>query len=172
MLDIIINSLWLIFPAYCANVSPVLLKGRRPIDFGRNFVDGRRILGDGKTIRGFLGGTFFGFLAGLILVFAQNFLHIPHLIFGHTYLTAFLLSFGALLGDLIGSFIKRRFNLERGAEAPILDQLDFLIISLALLSIVSPIPLSWAIFLLILTPIVHRESNVLGYILKLKKVPW
>jgi CDP-2,3-bis-(O-geranylgeranyl)-sn-glycerol synthase len=30
-----------------------------------------------------------------------------------------------LFGDIIGSFIKRRFGLKRGDPAPVLDQVDF-----------------------------------------------
>lgn len=172
MLEIIINSLWLVWPAYCANLFPVFLKGKTPIDRGRNFIDGRRLLGDGKTIEGFIGGTLFGFFMGLVLVFFQTQFAVPYLAFNHTALSAFVLAFGALFGDLIGSFVKRRFDLKRGAKAPILDQLDFIVGSLCAVSLIIDIPLSWIVFLLVLTPIVHRESNILGYLLKLKKVPW
>ncbi len=37
-------------------------------------------------------------------------------------LLGILLGLGAMLGDLGGSFIKRRFQLKRGALAPLLDQ--------------------------------------------------
>ena len=44
-------------------------------------------------------------------------------------LIGFLLGFGALLGDALGSFIKRRMGIGRGKPAPILDQIDFLIVA-------------------------------------------
>ncbi|MGC9310292.1 MAG: CDP-2,3-bis-(O-geranylgeranyl)-sn-glycerol synthase, partial [Candidatus Aenigmatarchaeota archaeon] len=141
MWGIILNSLWLVLPAYCANFFPVFLKGRRPLDFGRKFSDGRRIFGDGKTWEGLIGGAFFGFAIGIIQIFLQNgpLLGVSSLAFHHTYLTVFVLPFAALLGDIIGSFFKRRFGMKRGAEAPLLDQLDFLVFSLAAVSIFAEI---------------------------------
>lgn len=175
MWDIILNSLWMILPAYCANAMPVFLKGRTPLDGGRKFIDGNRIFGDGKTWEGIIGGTLFGCFIGLVQIFLQNeYLNqFQILTFHQTFTTIFVLAFFALMGDLIvGSFFKRRFNLARGAPAPFLDQLDFLIISLAALSVVNPVPLSWVLFLIILTPIIHKSANVIGYIIKVKDVPW
>ena len=53
-LEIILQALWLILPAYVANASAVLVGGGTPVDFGKNWRDGKRILGDGKTWRGLL----------------------------------------------------------------------------------------------------------------------
>ena len=55
---IILQALWIIIPAYVSNASAVLVGGGTPIDFGKNWSDGKRILGDGKTWRGLLSGTF------------------------------------------------------------------------------------------------------------------
>ena len=43
---LVVEALKLIFPAYCANATPVLAGGGLPLDFGKNFVD-----------EGFLGKT-------------------------------------------------------------------------------------------------------------------
>ena len=59
-------SVYYIIPAYVANGFAVVTGGGRPIDLGRKFSDKRRILGDGKTIRGFTGGLIIGFSAGLL----------------------------------------------------------------------------------------------------------
>ena len=54
----IIVSLYIISPAYVSNGFAVLFgRNGHPIDGGRNFFDNNRILGDGKTIVGFIGGT-------------------------------------------------------------------------------------------------------------------
>ncbi|RLJ00584.1 MAG: CDP-2,3-bis-(O-geranylgeranyl)-sn-glycerol synthase [Candidatus Aenigmatarchaeota archaeon] len=173
MLDIIINSLWLIIPAYCANIFPVLVKGKYPIDFKKDFVDGHRLLGDGKTIEGFFSGIIFGSLIGLLQIYLQPFIGQFYIFqFQHSLFTIILLSAGAMVGDLIGSFVKRRFGLERGAPAPILDQLDFMVFSLTAVSIIISIEVSWVIFLLIITPILHYSSNIFVYTLKLKDRPW
>ena len=169
MLDLIINSFWIILPSYFANFVPVLLKGKKPLDFKKNFVDGNRVLGDGKTIEGFFGGIFAGILFGLLQIYVQQYLPIQ---FHHNHLTIVLLSFGAVFGDLFGSFVKRRFNLKQGEPAPILDQLDFLIFSLASVSLIIDISLSTVIFLILVTPIIHYISNIFAYLFKLKKVPW
>jgi len=173
MLDIIINSLWLILPAYCANLFPVIMNGKHPIDFKKNFVDGYRLLGDGKTIEGFFSGIIFGTLVGILQIYLQPFMGQFYVFqFQHNLLTVILLSTGAIVGDLIGSFVKRRFRLERGAPTPILDQLDFLVFSLVVLSVIISIKFSWVIFLLFITPLIHYSSNIFAFTLKLKDKPW
>ena len=62
--EIIIQALWLVLPAYVANASALIFGGGTPIDFGKKWKDGRRILGDGKTWRGLFIGTFVGMTAG------------------------------------------------------------------------------------------------------------
>ena len=62
--EIILQSLWLILPAYIANGCAALFGGGTPIDFGKNYNDGKRILGDGKTWRGLILGTLFGMIGG------------------------------------------------------------------------------------------------------------
>ncbi|MFX0042150.1 MAG: CDP-2,3-bis-(O-geranylgeranyl)-sn-glycerol synthase [Candidatus Hodarchaeota archaeon] len=92
----------------------------------------------------------------------------------------FLASYGAVLGDLIGSFLKRRFNIKSGAPLWIVDQLDFALIAILFVSIpgfISPslflIPdLHIIIFLLILTPAVSIIANTVAYAVGLKDVPW
>ena len=54
-------------PAYLPNPVAALLGGGVPVDGGRNFRDGRRIFGDGKTFR----GLFLGILAGIGLGLLQ-----------------------------------------------------------------------------------------------------
>ncbi|MCX6643833.1 MAG: CDP-archaeol synthase, partial [Candidatus Bathyarchaeota archaeon] len=73
---LIIEALKFIFPAYCANATPVLAGGGTRMDFGKNFYDGKRVLGDNKTFRGFFFGWGVGIGVGLLegLVFGfQNF---------------------------------------------------------------------------------------------------
>jgi len=43
---------------------------------------------------------------------------------------AILMSFGALTGDIIGSFIKRRVNVKSGDPSPFMDQLGFILMAL------------------------------------------
>lgn len=156
-----------ILPAYVANGAPVLFGGGPPVDFGKNFFDGRRIFGDNKTLRGLLSGILSGLLVGLILSFT---------VFQPSYFSYFIAqSLGAHIGDLFGSFVKRRLNLKPGQSAPILDQLGFLLFAfLAMYFICGSIPLTSLeiAILLVLTLILHPLTNLGAYLLKLKSRPY
>ncbi|MCK4883607.1 MAG: CDP-archaeol synthase, partial [Candidatus Diapherotrites archaeon] len=65
---LIFNSLLLIFPAYVSNSAAIIFGGWKPIDFNKNWFDGKRILGNGKTIS----GSVFGVLAGFLVAIALN----------------------------------------------------------------------------------------------------
>ncbi|MCZ7379960.1 MAG: CDP-2,3-bis-(O-geranylgeranyl)-sn-glycerol synthase [Candidatus Methanoperedens sp.] len=170
----ILKASWLMLPAYIANPTAVVFGGGTPIDFGKNWKDGRRILGDGKTFRGLIGGTVCGIIVGLIQMQAPS-----QFSWGAFTLAAIVaLSFGALLGDIVKSFFKRRLGLARGAEFPLVDQLDFVAGAWILSYIVEP---KWfienftfgiIITVIIFTPILHRLTNIIGYYAKLKKEPW
>jgi CDP-2,3-bis-(O-geranylgeranyl)-sn-glycerol synthase len=174
-MDIIIEiakAIWFILPAYGANAFPPLMKGKIPIDRGKK-LGKNRILGDGKTVEGTIGGIIFGFFVGLVQIFVQSKINIePYGFVNITIPLILTLTVGALIGDMIGSFIKRRFGIERGKPAPLLDQLDFLIFALILSSLVVKIETITIIILLILTPPVHYISNVIGYFSKIKKKPY
>jgi CDP-2,3-bis-(O-geranylgeranyl)-sn-glycerol synthase len=176
-------SLWFIFPAYVANAVPVLVGGGKPVDLGRNFFDGRRILGDGKTFRGLGGGLVAGTLMGIFEAFISSWVivelgRLTQLsdvtldTLRYEPLRALLISCGALLGDMLGSFIKRRIGMKGGTPAPLLDQLTFLLGALALVSFRFPFQLDYAIVLVVLTPVIHLAANAISYLIGLKKVPW
>ncbi|MGA7470204.1 MAG: CDP-archaeol synthase, partial [Halobacteriota archaeon] len=107
MLALIIDALWLMLPAYVPNSSAVLFAGKTPLDLGRNFVDGKRVFGSGKTFRGLIGGTLSGIAVGLLLQLIKNSTHIGVPSFEPLSVIA-ALSLGAMLGDLTKSFFKRR----------------------------------------------------------------
>ena len=172
-----ITTLLIIWPPYVANATPVvaskLFKRRTPIDFGRNFIDGRRIFGDGKTYEGFITGLLAGFVIGeltyIIVAKTVNItLELP------APLTVFIMCLAALLGDLTGAFIKRRLGLPRGAPAPLLDQLDFLLAALLALWLVQPsiLRVIYVIIAVLITPPIHLATNAAAYLLGLKREPW
>jgi len=183
LLALIELSIWLGLPAWIANSMPVLFGGGTPIDGGRHFRDGYRILGNGKTIRGFIVGVFLGVLTGIGQSLAAPYLE-PIMAEYVTVTTemsailympipaAFLLSVGALTGDLIGSFFKRRIDIKSGNPAPVLDQLGFIIMGLLLASpFLQPAGI-YAMILISITLGIHWISNAVGYLLGLKKHPW
>ncbi|MGA9387747.1 MAG: CDP-2,3-bis-(O-geranylgeranyl)-sn-glycerol synthase [Candidatus Bathyarchaeia archaeon] len=164
---IIIEALKFVFPAYCANAVPVIVGGGPPLDFGRSFPDGRPVFGKNKTFRGFFSGLAVGAVAGLAETAVFGFQSFPALL-------GVLLSFGALMGDLMGAFLKRRIGLAPGELLPVIDQTDFIIGALLLSLPVSLPLLSWEIVLtvLIITPPVHLLTNFAAYKLGLKRNPW
>lgn len=166
MFEDLINFIIFILPCYVANATPVALSKiipmKNPIDRGKKFIDGRRILGDGKTIEGFISGVIVGTLVGLILSFLG--LHKLHV--------SFILALGAMIGDSLGSFIKRRVGIPRGKPFPIVDQVSFVIISLILANAIVFIPMRFYLYAVIITPPLHLGTNFIAYLLKLKEVPW
>ena len=173
------TSLYFILPAYFSNGAALAFGGGTPVDFGKKDKKGNRWIGDGVTWRGLISGTLIGILTGavqgyldpLIIKSVGQYIITPIIPnFTSGILIGFLLGFGALLGDAIGSFIKRRLGINRGQRAPLLDQLDFIIFALILVSFV--VELNW-IFIVIsiaLTLIIHSITNILAYLLKIKDV--
>jgi len=162
IIQLIIEALKFIFPAYCANATPVLAGGGTRMDFGKNFYDGKRIFGDNKNFRGFFFGLAIGVLVGSI----------ECVLFCFPILFSILIPLGALLGDLAGAFLKRRLGIAPGGLLPIVDQVDFVVGAL-----VFSIPLgivNWelAVTVLLITPPIHLFTNFIAYKMKLKKHPW
>ncbi|MCD6591114.1 MAG: CDP-2,3-bis-(O-geranylgeranyl)-sn-glycerol synthase [Candidatus Aenigmarchaeota archaeon] len=178
MIDIytFIEAVWLMWPAYGANGLCVLARGKRPIDFGWK-LRGKPILGPGKTWEGFALGVLIAVLVASFQMFAFEFLpwdlspvHLD--IVPMSPFLGFVIGLGAMVGDLGGSFVKRRLGIPRGKPAPLLDQLDFIIGMFVFLAFVTPIKWEWVVILLILTPAVHLAANGIAYLVKLKSVPY
>ncbi len=167
--QIILKLLLFLAPMYFANSSAMLLGGKTPIDLGKNFFDGKPIFGKGKTFR----GLFFGIAMGTIASFILSLIFpIETTLFGNYLFLGFLLSVGALIGDLIASFFKRRNKINQGEEILFLDQLDFVIGGMIFGSLIYTPEFYEIIFVGAITLIVHRASNFIAYKIKLKKVPW
>ncbi len=165
-LQAVIGAFIFFLPAYVANTAAGFLGGGRPLDNGKRMRDGRRIFGEGKTVRGTIGGI----SAGVIFRLGENVYHSEPLSAGAA--LAFSLASGAIVGDITGSFIKRRLGCESGESAPLLDQLDFVIGALFFASLITPLAQETIIILLIISPIGHLGVNIAGYLLHKKEVPW
>jgi CDP-2,3-bis-(O-geranylgeranyl)-sn-glycerol synthase len=157
-------AIYVAIPTYVANSTPVLLGGGSPIDRGREFVDGRRILGTNKTMKGFAYGLLLGSIAALAeaILFRNNLL----------VLAGILASLGALLGDLFGAFLKRRLDILPGHPLPVVDQLDFILGALVLASPLLNVTMGAVLILVIATVPIHLLSNAAAYMLRLKKRLW
>lgn len=163
MIELILEAVKYILPAYVANSSSVLFGGGSPIDLGRE-LHGNRLLGDGKTWRGLI----FGLMSGSIAAVGIG------IILGSVLISLYgvLISLGGLLGDIAASFFKRRIGVERGDPAPLLDQLDFVLGALALGSVLFVPSEKVILTIIILTPFLHLLANVIGYLLDFKDKPW
>ncbi|MFH0862183.1 MAG: CDP-2,3-bis-(O-geranylgeranyl)-sn-glycerol synthase [Candidatus Altiarchaeota archaeon] len=172
----IIGVVWFILPAYVANSMAINVSGitflkrfSTPIDFGRSW-GGKRLLGDGKTWRGLIGGISFAVLCALL----QSRLN-PAGLYQMTPPLGFLLGFGALMGDMAESVLKRRMGFDRGAHLFLLDQLDYIFGAYILAWTVVPIAsIGWEYLLLtcIITVPAHYLASFVAWKLKLKKNPW
>ena len=164
ILQLAIEALKFIFPAYCANAIPVIVGGGLPIDFGKKLFDGKPIFGKNKTFRGFLVGLIAGTGVGLV----------ESAIFDYPVVFGVLLSLGALVGDLVGSLVKRRLGISPGGMLPVLDQVDFVLGAIVFSLPVFSESLSWnlVVAVLILTPPIHLLTNFGAHKLGLKSNPW
>ena len=157
-------AIYVAIPAYVANSTPVLLGGGAPIDRGQEFVDGRPIFGTNKTVKGFA----YGFLLGSMAALAEAVLFRNYLLV----LAGIVASLGALLGDLLGAFLKRRLDILPGHPLPVVDQLDFILGALLLTSQVLNVTVGAVLILVIATVPIHLFSNAVAYVLRLKKRLW
>lgn len=161
-IEIVIKAVLFILPAYVANMTPLIVanivRNRRPIDMGKYWIDGKRILGDNKSVEGFASGVLAGIIVGVAL--------------GNPF-RGFLMGLGAMVGDVLGSFVKRRLNIAQGESAPVLDQYLFVLMALLFSSSVGyAATLEELVVILIATPILHLTGNYVAYLLKIKRKPF
>ncbi len=179
MFEVLLKVIWVLLPAYTPNNFAVILGGLQPMDFGKKFLDGKRILGDGKTFSGFFGGILGGILTANIQRVIETYAGVrilSSLPYNEFFWLVLAFSLGSMVGDAAGSFLKRRFGFERGRSFPVVDQLTFLLFALAFASLTKAF---WEIFgvteiaiAIIITPILHLSVNYLAFKLNLKEVPW
>ncbi|HLD56911.1 MAG TPA: CDP-2,3-bis-(O-geranylgeranyl)-sn-glycerol synthase, partial [archaeon] len=147
------------------------------LDKGKTFRDGRPVFGKGKTWEGSILGIVCAVLVASIMQIVYPFLPwgvsaVPLTLIQMGPLVGALLGLGAIVGDLVGSFFKRRLGLRRGHPAPVLDQLDFIVGSFVFVSILFPAKVGWLILLAIITPFFHLSANYMAFLLGVKKEPY
>ena len=174
-----ITTLYFILPAYFSNASGLLFGRGAPVDFGKYDKNGVRWIGNGVTWKGLIAGTLIGTLTGLvqgyfapeILQNYSQYIITPIIVnIGNGIIIGFLLGFGALVGDALESFIKRRIGIKRGEPAPILDQIDFIIVALIFVSPITGFNSIFIIISIVLTLIIHLLANTIAYLLGMKDV--
>jgi len=175
MIELLLKTLWFFLPAGLANMSPVIFKWipflNYPIDFNKKF-KGQPLLGINKTFRGLI----LAILVGIATVYFQR-LFYPQMIsvsiIDYTkvniYLLGFLLGFGAIFGDIVASFFKRRLNILPGKSWFPFDQIDWIVGSIILTSFYVDICWKYLITSFILLGFMHLIVNLTGYHLKIKR---
>ncbi|MBW2988730.1 CDP-archaeol synthase [Candidatus Woesearchaeota archaeon] len=161
-------------PAYLANMAPVIVKNRlkalaKPIDFGKN------IFGNNKTFRGLIIGVLFSIMAAYIqsLLYGLSFFRGLSLIdYSNWLLAGTLFGAGALFGDLIESFVKRRIRIKPGTRFVPWDQLDFVIGALAAISLIASLTFDMIAIILVMSVIGHITVNHIAYSLGIRREKW
>jgi CDP-2,3-bis-(O-geranylgeranyl)-sn-glycerol synthase len=180
-----IFALWFFIPAAIANMAPVfaaqlpgLRKFEAPLDFGMS-LGGKRVFGAHKTWRGLVSGM----VAATAVLWLQQYLaryygwftssaqHVHYLA-----LPLFLLgpafAVGALGGDAVKSFVKRRRDIPSGGVWLPYDLIDH-IIGAALLALPF-VAFDWWTYVVVVTVwfVGNFGISFLGYLLHIKKRPW
>lgn len=177
----VIQSIIMFIPALIANSGAVITGGHFVIDRGKKFFDGRRILGNGKTLSGYLGGIGIGTITGFIIYLISGAFGYALGTYGNVYgalMIPLVMATGSLTGDIAGSFIKRRIGIDRGGKGGLLDQWPFALMAFLFLYIFerSYFMLHYVylpmIVILVIVPPIHRAVNIIGYRMHKKDVPW
>ncbi len=182
----VLQSLWYFLPAGLANACPIPISKcpvvdqfNTPLDFNRSF-NGKRLLGQNKTIRGVVAA----WVTGIVFVYLQVYLYQHHSFFQTVSLIDYnkinpivlgsLLGLGAIMGDSIKSFFKRQLNITPGNSWIPFDQVDYIVGGL-----IFSLPYTQQ-FLVSTFPFVqtfviwiglHFISTFIGYKLKLRSKP-
>ncbi len=171
-LDKIFFAVWFFLPVGIANCTPIiaakipiLKQWSYPVDSYQTF-RGKRILGDHKTIRGLIVGILAAIATAIIQQYLYKVTTINPIVFG----TA--CAIGALGGDMTKSFLKRQFGIASGQRWFPFDQLDYIIGGILATSFFIQLSFSQYALIAIVWFALHIIFSKIGYLLKLKSVPY
>ncbi|MCA3244257.1 MAG: CDP-archaeol synthase [Alphaproteobacteria bacterium] len=169
LLSTVFHWLLVLTPALVANMAPILVKPlwpqfNQPIDCGLRLRN-RPLLGANKTWRGLLAGMLLGGIASWLISLATT-AQPAGFWFG------VLAGFWALLGDMVGSALKRQLDIPSGGHLPILDEADYIVGFLLVTALITSWSLGFVLFAIVLVLLANPLVNRLGYHLGLKEHPW
>ena len=167
----------------------VCMKLSKPMDFGKSLKDGKRIFGDNKTFKGFIGymvisivcTVLWGILCDNVAYLQKhNFLYVNYdntLVYN--IIMGLLIGLAYAMFELPNSFIKRRLGIESGNTLntnnvlkyifAIVDQCDSLIGCVLVIWLVYPLGLANYILYVFLGLVTHLAVNMILFIFKLRK---
>jgi len=160
-------------PAGVSNMSPVLAnrlpiikKWETPVDFGRTW-RGKRLLGNNKRWRGVICGTILGGLTAVVV----SKLNANTVVTIAPFWAGAILGFGALAGDAVESFFKRRVGVTPGNSWFPFDQTDYIVGGLIAIYPFVQLP-GWVITTVFVVYFgLHLLVAYFGYLLGLKDKP-
>ncbi len=165
---IIIKALYFMLPAYFANMAPVLTKNI----FKRYAIPiNEKLLGKNKTYRGLIMAIVFS----IIIVFIQSLVGWNSIVDYseiNLWLLGLLLGFGAMFGDMIESFFKRKIGIPSGEPWYVFDQLDFPLGAMMFASFI--VPFTWIEFTVVLTGtfVLTVLVNHISFLLDIRGEKW
>lgn len=161
--------------ANIARFIPFFAKMDAPIDGGFTW-KGHRLVGEHKTWGGYWSGIFFGMTFGVLKVIVLD-KYWPGNLFLQSDLVSgmflmFLLSFGALTGDILKSVVKRLLNIPPHSAWIPFDEIDHTLMAMVLVKLFFGV--EWSVFFAVigLYFFLHLATNVIGFWLKIKRVPY
>jgi CDP-2,3-bis-(O-geranylgeranyl)-sn-glycerol synthase len=164
-LERLLELVYLMLPAYCANMAPPFVKCWR----GWNRPIHRAWLGEHKTVMGFACGV----AMGVLIAHAQSQLGFGLLWDRGAWLALGLAQgLGAMSGDAIKSFFKRRIGIAPGRPWVPADQLDFVIGALIPLSFLAPLSPSDILAILLFTFVADIVVNHISFYLGIRDTRW
>jgi len=189
---ILLQSAYFLLPAYFANMAPVIFKKlklleslNKPVDKEKLFVDKKPLFGKNKTYRGFVSGVIMGILGAYLQMLLFNWtafkkISIPGIDYTNhvtIILLGILMGLGAITGDLIESFLKRRLNVLSGQSFAPWDQIDLVIgayIFVLPLHYLHIITISWMLLLwsMIVSFFLIVIVNHISFYLHFRKEKW
>ena len=184
MIHDVLLAFWFMLPAAAANAAPIfsarlpLLRAwDTPLDFGREF-RGHPLFGPHKTWRGLLTGT----IVATVILWLQQLLvsSVPwaEVFTGNidyptlpTLLLGPLFGLGALGGDAVESFLKRRRGTESGGSWVPFDQLDYIIGAVLVTLPFVILTVRQYVLIIVIWSAMHLLSTYIGWKLGLKERP-
>lgn len=166
---------------------PYLSSWAKPMDNNKYFVDGKRILGDNKTWKGFIGMIIFAIISTIIwglvcynlqYLNAHNYLYrnIDNSLIYNTGI-GFFLGLAYAVFELPNSFLKRRMSIIPGKTSSglksvffvLLDQADSIFGCVLVICVVYKMSFQLYIAYVCLGALTHIVINMLLYLAKLRK---
>jgi CDP-2,3-bis-(O-geranylgeranyl)-sn-glycerol synthase len=183
LFQIILVAVYFMMPAYIANAIPVIANHfnwcnfiAKPIDFNLKFFN-KPLFGHSKTFRGFVFGISGAFIIGIVQYYLYRFdffkqISLLDYSLFNSVLLSFLLGFGALFGDLVKSFIKRRLGFKSGQPWPIFDQIDYPLGAILFASVLIVPSFEIVLLIVFISAIFSILSNIMAFYCGIKKVWW